>query len=225
MNLRLCLTTLACCGLFFVPGCATHYQELLRDRDVEIRELKAQLADARSENAELTRREQEARGRVAELESRATASEATRNTGQIDKLQNELGNEAEVRYKGGRISIGIENTVTFASGSTDLKSSANQILGRVADALKRDFASRRIFIEGHTDTDPINRTRDKYRDNRHLSVERADAVARYLIERCGIPERHVAVVGYGPWDPRQPGSNDQAKSKNRRVEIVVGEPM
>ncbi|MGA0870131.1 MAG: OmpA/MotB family protein, partial [Planctomycetota bacterium] len=123
----------------------------------------------------------------------------------------------------GRISLGSENTVTCEAGSTGRKRGANSMLRRVADVLKRDYADRRIYVEGHTDTDPINKTRGQFRSNRHLSAERADAVARWLVQNAGIPERQIAVVGYGPFDPRDPGNSDQAKAKNRRVEIVVGE--
>jgi chemotaxis protein MotB len=97
------------------------------------------------------------------------------------------------------------------------------MLRRVADLLRRDYAGRRIYVEGHTDTDPIVKTRGKFRDNMHLSTERADAVAHWLIENGDLPERQIAVVGYGPYDPRESGASANAKAKNRRVEIVVGE--
>ena len=126
-----------------------------------------------------------------------------------------------MRYVRNRLSIGIDDSVTFDSGSTALKGSAHSLLKKVADVLARDYPDRRIYVEGHTDTDPITRTKDKFRSNRHLSVERADAVARYLIDSCNVSERRVAVVGYGQFDPKNSGS----KAKNRRVEIVVGEQL
>ena len=89
--------------------------------------------------------------------------------------------------------------------------------------LKRRFPDRRIYVEGHTDADPINKTKEKFRSNRHLSAERADIVAAYLVDKCGLPADHVVVVGFGPHDPKTSGGADGAKSKNRRVEIVVGE--
>ncbi|MCA8943996.1 MAG: OmpA family protein, partial [Planctomycetes bacterium] len=64
-----------------------------------------------------------------------------------------------------------------------------------------------------------------YRDNRHLSLERADAVARYLIEKCGVSDSKLAVIGFGQFDPRIDGNSDSAKQRNRRVEIVVGEKL
>ena len=128
-----------------------------------------------------------------------------------------------VRYRDGRLTIGIDNTVTFSSGSSAVKPTASGVLRRVSDLLQRDFRGRRIYVEGHTDTDPIKKTRGRYRDNRHLSLERADAVASYLTAKCGLPADSIAVVGYGQYAPKASGSSDAAKAKNRRVEIVVGE--
>ena len=91
-------------------------------------------------------------------------------------------------------------------------------LEKIADILKRDFSGRRIYVEGHTDNDPINKTKDKYKDNLDLSAERAGAVARFLIEQ-GVPARQVSIVGYGQHDPLDAGT----KARNRRVEIVPGE--
>jgi flagellar motor protein MotB len=112
--------------------------------------------------------------------------------------------------------MGVDNSVTFDSGSTTLKDSSHRVLRNVANVMKERFAGRRFFIEGHTDTDPI--VKSKWRDNMQLSMERADAVRRYLVQQ-GVPESAIAVVGYGQHEPRDGGR----KERNRRVEIVVGD--
>ena len=121
--------------------------------------------------------------------------------------------------KNGRISIGVEDSVTFDSGSTVLKDSANKVLSNVVSVLNKRFAGHRLYIAGHTDSDPISRTKDKYRDNMDLSCERADAVRRAL-SKLGIAESAMVVVGYGQFEPRD---GKGGKASNRRVEIVVGE--
>ena len=229
MTFRKTVSLLAALGLFSFSGCAAHYQDLLRDRDAEIRDLEALLAESRASSEDLHRREQTAQLRISELLARPAVVEASADSssdvGIAARLQEELGSDTQVRYESGRLSIGIENTVTFTSGSADVKSSAGTVLQRVADVLRRDFSSRRIYVEGHTDSDPILKTKGRYRNNRDLSLERADAVARYLIKNCGVDETVVAVTGYGQFSPRVQGSDDAAKAKNRRVEIVVGEPI
>ena len=67
--------------------------------------------------------------------------------------------------------------------------------GKIASVLKRDFSDCKIFVEGHTDSDPIVKTKDKYENNMQLSMERARAVVKYLISQ-GVPESSIVVVGY-----------------------------
>ncbi|MFO1051392.1 MAG: OmpA family protein [Planctomycetota bacterium] len=219
------LLSLCCCAYLLVAGgCATRYQDLLRDRDSEIRDLQARLASAKAESEDLRRLKDEAERKLSESASKPVEASATGTDSDLSRVQDALP-ELDVRRKFGRISIGIENTVTFDSGSATVKSGASSILNRVATVLSRDFADRRIYVEGHTDTDPIKKTKGTFRNNRHLSLERADAVARWLADNGRLPERRIAVVGYGEYDPRASGSSEGDKARNRRVEIVVGEPL
>src|SRR4029079_12571769 len=116
-------------ALVLLPvGCTAKYQDLLRDRDTQIRELKGENTDLRATNADLERREQTARG---DLEKTRTETVTPTEDKDLAKVKNELAG-LDVRYNRGRLSIGIENTVTFASGSTALKDSASSILSHVA---------------------------------------------------------------------------------------------
>jgi chemotaxis protein MotB len=195
-------------------GCTTRYQDMLRDRDQRISELGGDVARLRSENDEL-------QSRLSAAPAPAPAAEPARPEGtMLEDLNDLLGDGANARIVRNRISIGVKDSVTFDSGSTTLKETSHRTLRSVADVLRSKFAGRRYYIEGHTDTDPIAKTKDKFRSNRHLSVERADSVARYLVSQ-GVPESAIVVVGYGQYDP----SDSRTKANNRRVEIVVGEKL
>ncbi len=207
-------------GFAMLPSCTAKYEQLLRDKDSKIRELYTQVAELTATNQDLDARERGARSRVQTLEQRLAARLAGGGSG-LDALRKELKG-VDVTVRGNRLSLGINNTVTFTSGSTKLKASAGSVLKRVARVLNRDFPGRRIIIEGHTDADPIRRTKNQFRDNRHLSVERADAVARFLIKNCGIKDAAVVVAGYGQYQPLTRSGN---KSRNRRVEIVIAETL
>jgi flagellar motor protein MotB len=191
-------------------SCTTQYQDMLRDRDAQIRELSGRVAVLQGEKDDLER--VLASERAQPKPAPVTAEPA--GFRQSD-LQSEIGEDANVSYRRGRLTIGVDDTVAFDSGSTKLKDSGERVLRKIAAVLTRDFASSQIFVEGHTDSDPIDKTRDKFLNNRHLSAMRAESVASYLVKQ-GEPQSRIVILGYGDTDPRDPKS----KAKNRRVEIV-----
>ena len=209
MRLRSILVLATLLASTMLGSCTTRYQDLLRDRDAQIRELSGRVAVLQGEKDDLERMLASER---AEPKPVATAEPASFK--QSD-LQNEIGEDANVSYRRGRLTIGVDDTVAFDSGSTTLKDSGKRVLRKIAAVLRRDFDSCQYYIEGHTDSDPINKTRDKYLNNRHLSAMRAESVAAYLVEQ-GVPASRIVILGYGDTDPRDPKS----KAKNRRVEIV-----
>jgi flagellar motor protein MotB len=194
----------------FATSCTTRYQDMLRERDERIRELSGDNARLRGENQDL-------QARPVAAPADASTPKADGNS-MIDELNKTFEGDADARYVRGRVSIGVNNSVTFNSGSTKLLDTSHKVLRKVADVLKGQFAGKRFYIEGHTDTDPINKTKDQFNSNRHLSAMRADAVATFLIQQ-GVPASSIVIVGFGEHDPR----DAKTKAQNRRVEIVVGE--
>jgi chemotaxis protein MotB len=125
---------------------------------------------------------------------------------------------ASVVPDGDVVRIRIDSAQLFASGRADLKPDVGPTLDRIAQTLQSSYAGRRIGIEGHTDSDPI--TKSKWKSNYELSEARAQAVGRALQSR-GIADRQFFVTGYGPDRPLAPNDSKGSKSQNRRVEIVV----
>jgi flagellar motor protein MotB len=125
---------------------------------------------------------------------------------------------ADVVQDGDLVRIRIESSQLFGPGRAELKPEVSATLDRVAQALKSDYSGRLVGIEGHTDADPI--TRSKWKNNHELSVARSVAVFEAL-KRRGVPESQLYVSGYGPNHPLAASSSKQSKSHNRRVEIVV----
>ncbi|MFT5731754.1 MAG: flagellar motor protein MotB [Planctomycetota bacterium] len=118
--------------------------------------------------------------------------------------------------------ISVPAEVTFGSGKATVSTGGRGALQKVAARLKSDFdGGARFFIEGHTDSDPIRKS--KFASNRELSIARAMAVLEFLVTEGKVPDRRFVVVGHGQYDPI--ASNDKSgKAKNRRVEIVVKNP-
>jgi outer membrane protein OmpA-like peptidoglycan-associated protein len=71
----------------------------------------------------------------------------------------------------------------------------------------------RIVVEGHTDKT------GSVAANTRLSHQRAEAVARYLSMKTGLPFRSFTIKGVGSAQPIVEGDDPAMMAKNRRVEI------
>lgn len=125
---------------------------------------------------------------------------------------------AEVAPDGDLIRIRIDSSQLFAAGRADLKPEVAPTLDRIAQVLQSEYSGRLVGIEGHTDADPI--TKSKWKSNHELAVARSVALFQALKSR-GVPESQLFVAGYGPNRPLGSNESKQTKSQNRRVEIVV----
>ena len=121
--------------------------------------------------------------------------------------------------RGGNFVISVPAEITFASGKAELTSQGKEALAVAARTLQADFSDGVYWIEGHTDSDPIRKS--KWNSNRELSVFRALAVLHYLVEDAGIPDDQCVVAGHGEYLPMTENDSDAGKARNRRVEIVV----
>lgn len=108
--------------------------------------------------------------------------------------------------------IEISGDVLFASGQVTLKPESRRELDQVVRRIQREFPDSNLIIEGHTDSDPIRKSR--FKSNEALSKARADAVAAYLAQK-GISRSRIDTVGKGSSEPRR------TKAASRRVEIIV----
>lgn len=200
--------------LFLAVGC----QNALHDENVRLYQQNVELQERLSEvEAELARRPDA--GQVQQLQSAVAERDAM-----IADLRNQLSNparggipgvETEFNAATGEVTVRLPGDVLFDSGSATLKASSRRTLDNIAAALNRDYTGKRIRVEGHTDSDPVVKTRSTWQDNRNLSLARALAVTRYL-ESKGVAPSRIATTGYGEHRPR-----GNSKEQNRRVEIVV----
>ena len=106
----------------------------------------------------------------------------------------------------------------FDPGKVSLRNATSKELDHIYSVLKAKYPGRHIEVAGHTDSDPIKKS--KWTDNLELSSERAMEVARYLMKK-GVAENKIAATGYGEGRPIATNSTAEGKKKNRRVEIVV----
>jgi len=118
----------------------------------------------------------------------------------------------------GTITVTLRNTILFPSGKASLKKSSNADLNHIVSVLQEDYSNRPIDVVGHTDAEPISKS--KWKDNWELSAQRSLSIVRYLISQ-GIPGERLRAIGCGATRPVAPNATASGKARNRRVEIVV----
>ncbi len=120
----------------------------------------------------------------------------------------------------GTVTVTLDNSLLFDSGKATLKKATNTQLDHIRSVLRQKYPGKQVDVVGHTDSDPIKKTKNKWSDNLELSAQRALSVARYLIQK-GLGEEEVRAVGCGDSRPVASNASTAGKAKNRRVEIVV----
>jgi chemotaxis protein MotB len=106
--------------------------------------------------------------------------------------------------------------VLFAPGRIEISDQGKQTLAQLIGTLQRE--GKRVRVDGHTDDTPIQHS--QWGTNLRLSVERSMAVADFLI-KSGLSAERVGVAGFGEYRPAVPGTDDDGRQRNRRVEILM----
>ncbi len=171
----------------------------------------ASLDDTASEKIQISQALNRAQQELAELKRQME--------GGIDGTGFE-GFNPDIDLLKGTITVALPNTVLFSAGKAEIKSSVISELDQISSVLRQKYQGRDISVVGHTDSDPILKTKKLWKDNWHLSSARALSVVRYLV-RKGIRPEKIGAVAAGEFRPVAGNSTASGKAKNRRVEIVV----
>jgi flagellar motor protein MotB len=191
-------------GMLCMVGC----QETVAKGDFDA--LKKHNENLMSENQQLRTEYETAKNTPAPAPEIAVAPS------NLDSVRAQLPPGTSISERDGKPVIRVEGgLVNYGSGKSGLSPEGKSAMDKVALILNRDFAGRAIVIEGHTDSDPINRTKNLYKSNWELGMKRATEVVDYLTIK-GVDPKRISATSFAD---NRPISQD--KSKNRRVEIVV----
>ena len=136
------------------------------------------------------------------------------------KLRNQPGMEnVQVEAVNGQIRFTILNEVLFESGKAELKQSSKTTLDSVLAVIQQDYPDREVYVEGNTDSDPIQKS--KWKDNWDLSYNRSIAVVYYFVNDKQIAPERLKAVACGEFHPVVPNDSSANKRLNRRAVIVV----
>ena len=138
------------------------------------------------------------------------------------RLREILGNRPDIRVVGDRFVL--QSEVFFDTGQSVLKPEGRSEMDKIAAALlelnrqiPQDIAWV-LRVDGHTDVRPISGGRTNW----DLSAARAIAVVQYLIAK-GMPPQRLVAAGFGEFQPIDPGTDEGAYSRNRRIELKLTE--
>ena len=207
--LVLCVVTVAMVSL---TGC-TNWKKKYGSLDVEHQNLKGLyencVASLDSSAAESAKMRQELENLRKQMQQGKSASEATGFKGDV-----------KIDPNAGTITVTLPNSILFSSGKATLKNSTNSDLNHVYSVLRERYSGKQVDVVGNTDTDPIVKTKNLWKDNWDLSAGRALTVVRYLVDK-GVSPKNIRGVACGQSRPVSSNSSSAGKAKNRRVEIVV----
>ena len=203
--------------------------ELLNQQIAALRKQIAALEDAL--NVSETR-DRESNTKIADLGRRLNVALAQRvqelNRYRSDffgRLREILSDRENIRIVGDRFVF--QSEVLFPSGSEVINDAGRTEMKKLADAiieLQREIPpeiSWVLRVDGHTDNIPVSGNR-RYRDNWELSSARATSVVKFLIEN-GVPANRLVAAGFGEFQPLDAADTDDARVKNRRIELKLTE--
>lgn len=201
--------------------------------------LNQQIAALRSQIAALEgaldiseERDVEAQAKIADLGRRLNVALAQRvqelNRYRSDffgRLRDIVSDRQNIRIVGDRFVF--QSEVLFLSGRTEINAAGRAEMAKLATALvdlEREIPDEIAWVlrvDGHTDDVPLSGT-GRLRDNWELSTARATSVVKLLIEQ-GVPPNRLVAAGFGEFQPLEPNSSDEARARNRRIELKLTE--
>ena len=140
-------------------------------------------------------------------------AEAIQNA-QVEEVTDANGLEA--------VKMTFDSGILFATGKSDLSSSAKTSLQQLASVLKNNNDCD-VAIQGYTDNQGWkNSTAEQSaQKNQALSLDRATAVSSYL-QALSVPASQIkSVQGFGESNPVASNATKEGQAQNRRVEVYM----
>ena len=181
------------------------------DYEKKIQGLKDEIANLQEELSDLKKLTAKQKQELAKMENQANELEK--------QLDSEI-KKGDIRLKKfhNRLVINIDDRISFDSGFANLKKEVLPSLVKIREILAQ-YPEYNIIVEGHTDNVPMRSKR--FRDNWHLSAERALAVLDFLLQDKNLNPLRFSAAGFGEYRPLVPNDTVENRALNRRVDIVV----
>jgi len=197
-------------------------QEKLQQKEDSLRKMENNLKTKEQNLSQLKSELEQKSERLVELERILSQKDSVVKAIR-EKVSNALlgfkGEGLNVHKKNGKVYVSLDEKLLFPSGSTVIDQRGKQALKKLATVLERN-PDINIMVEGHTDNVPYI-SDEAIKDNWDLSVKRATAVVRILMNNSSIDGERIIAAGRSKYLPLQPNDSKEAKRKNRRTEIIL----
>ncbi len=141
----------------------------------------------------------------------------------MDKQKSDLDKVLKEERESGAISVkkldndlllvSMTSQTSFSSGSTEIKPGFESTMNKIANIVSQ-YEKTELQVIGHTDSQGSEAS------NQQLSEDRAQSVTNYLTSKGVISER-LSWLGQGESSPIASNDDDDGRSTNRRIEIIV----
>jgi len=145
-----------------------------------------------------------------------TVSAIARDVAALAEKQKD-GSRSNVREQIDGFSMSFDLASSFAPGSAEPTQALEQNMRTLGGFLQR--YTQLVVIEGFTD-DRFQPT-PVYPDAESISIARAKAAAKILLQGSTISPEQVQIAGLGPIRPRAQNDTPLGRTSNRRIEVRV----
>jgi chemotaxis protein MotB len=192
------------------------------EKEDQLRQLEDNLRAEQYKLEQFRKELDEKNARLVELESVLNKKDSVVNALK-EKVSKALLGFADmglaVEMKNGKVYVSLEEQLLFKSGSTVVDPKGVSAIKKLAEVLAVN-PDINIMVEGHTDDVPyISST--TIQDNWDLSVKRATAIVRILMENSRIEGSRIIAAGRSKYQPVIDSKAPDARKKNRRTEIIL----
>lgn len=139
-----------------------------------------------------------------------------------ESLKEQIANQQiKIEDIEGKLKLTFIDKILFNSGSTKINETGKEILITFAESIKED-KDHNILVEGHTDNVGVGPIlKSMFPSNWELSTSRSSAVVRFLQEEGGIEPERLSAIGFSYYKPVASNDDDEGRSQNRRIEIIL----
>jgi chemotaxis protein MotB len=204
-------------------------QDMLQKKEDDLKKLEKDLNEKKANLDELTTQLDEKNAALIKKNARLIELEGilSRKDSLVSALKNKVssalqgyeGNGLTVLQKNGKVYVSLEEKLLFQSGKWDVDPKGQKAIKDLAAVLEKNNDIN-IMIEGHTD-DVAFKGANGIVDNWDLSAKRATSIVKIILANSKIDPKRLIACGRGEFLPLDPSKTPEARTKNRRTEIIL----